>query len=844
MKVAIVAPSGVPYSVGGAEKLWWGMLQEINANTRHEVELLKIPSPEKSFWQVVDSYRKFHELDLSHFDCVISTKYPAWMVRHPNHIIYLQHKLRGLYDTYPDQLPTGLESVTTLMQQLPQGITEALNTILRLLKPETSGAYIPSSKVTHLFDALEVLQKEYDSLPVCSTLESIFVHPGPLLRNIVHWLDSAAMQPDRIQKYLAISQNVASRNEYFPKSATVHVVHHPSGLSVNEPTGKSYIFTVSRLDSAKRLDLLIKAMKFVVADVELRIAGDGPMLDVLQALANDDHRIRFLGRLSDAEIARQYSGAIFIPFIPYDEDLGLITIEAMMSGKPVLTATDSGGVNEFVEDGVSGWSVAPDVESLADGIRRMLDDPKNTERMGELARDKVAHISWQALIDALFAMGDDDAVQQRPSLVVAVTFPVFPPRGGGQQRIFHLYRNLARYMDVTIITLGYHDSVRQVLEISSGLTLVCIPKSYRHHQAELQLADELNASVGDLYAMEYIDETPDYVSLLSEYLSSADIAVASHHYLYTTIRRFFSGPLIYEAHNVEADMKLSVLAPDGVVTHKVEKWLDKVKSLEQACCMDAAQIVTCCYQDALRLSELYDHGTSEIISKCLTISNGTDLDSVTFADHSIRQRFKYRQSLEDRFICLFIGSWHRPNIDAVRCILKIARDCPEIDFWIAGSVCDYPFYSDSRDWPENVYRFGIISTEEKSVILQTVDLALNPVISGAGTNLKILEYAAAGIPILTTQYGCRGSCFEDGSFVWLSDMDDFAQGIIKLSQEDMTAWQAHLKSASEAVRKSYGWGDLSRTYFTMLKAWVSKEHTSDDNFGEHFCYPSDPIKVG
>ena len=100
MKIAIIAPSPVPFGVGGAEKLWWGMQEYINKNTSNQCELIKIPTKENSFWDLIYSYHKFYTLDLTHFDMVISTKYPAWMIQHPNHHIYLQHCLRGLYDTY------------------------------------------------------------------------------------------------------------------------------------------------------------------------------------------------------------------------------------------------------------------------------------------------------------------------------------------------------------------------------------------------------------------------------------------------------------------------------------------------------------------------------------------------------------------------------------------------------------------------------------------------------------------------------------------------------------------------------------------------------------------------
>lgn len=119
MKIAIVAPSAVPFLVGGAEKLWWGLLHAINQHTPHHAELIKLPSPEQGFWELMASYRSFSRLDLGHFDLVISTKYPAWMVAHRNHSCYLQHRLRGLYDTYHlTGLPTTPGEVPAILRPL------------------------------------------------------------------------------------------------------------------------------------------------------------------------------------------------------------------------------------------------------------------------------------------------------------------------------------------------------------------------------------------------------------------------------------------------------------------------------------------------------------------------------------------------------------------------------------------------------------------------------------------------------------------------------------------------------------------------------------------------------
>ena len=105
MKIAILGPSPIPYTMGGAENLHLGLAGAFAEHTPHQVELLKVPVRETSFWEVIDSYHQFYKIDVSQLDAVVCCKYPAWMVRHPNCPYYVLHRLRGLYGTYPPTPP-------------------------------------------------------------------------------------------------------------------------------------------------------------------------------------------------------------------------------------------------------------------------------------------------------------------------------------------------------------------------------------------------------------------------------------------------------------------------------------------------------------------------------------------------------------------------------------------------------------------------------------------------------------------------------------------------------------------------------------------------------------------
>jgi len=276
MKIAIVAPSPTPFTIGGAEKLWLGILEYINKNTTHQCELIKIPVKENSFWELIESYYKFYKLDLSHFDMIISGKYPAWMVQHHNHKLYMLHCLRGFYDTY---------HLLNLSENI-ESDNQEINELLKKL----------DSNETTLEEIFEFLFKIKEN----PSLSSFFQFPSPLLRKIIHFFDKKAMQ--NIKSFYAISKTVANRKEYFPSNITPKVIYPPSNLEKFYNKSYKYFFTASRLDSAKRIDMIIQAYKQTNTSIPLKIAGTGPLEQELKELAKSDERIEFLGFVSDKEL--------------------------------------------------------------------------------------------------------------------------------------------------------------------------------------------------------------------------------------------------------------------------------------------------------------------------------------------------------------------------------------------------------------------------------------------------------------------------------------------------------------------------------------------------------------
>ncbi len=766
MKIAIVAPSPIPFTIGGAEKLWAGIFNYINENTKNQCELIKVPTKENSFWEVLESYKRFYKLDLSHFDMVISGKYPAWMARHKNHHIYMLHTLRGLYDTYPfkeEEIKSSNKKVKEILNFMQKG----------------------GEDLDFFFDMLFSLKNE-------NLEENLLSFPGAFIKKIVHFLDKNAMK--NIKSFSTISKTVANR-DYYPKGVKVLVNYPPSSLKEFKNISYDYFFTTSRLDSPKRIMDIIKAYKKIDTSIPLKIAGEGPMKEALIKEAKGDERIEFLGFVSDEELIDLYAKALAVVFTPFKEDYGLVTIEAMKSQKCVITYEDSGGVVEFVENGVSGFVArANDIEDLSLKMSYLAKNKDLAKELGKNAKERVKDIKWSVCISRLLN-------PKREKIVVLSTYPIYPPRGGGQNRIFYLYKEIAKDFDVEIISLTENES--SFKEIAPNLFEKRIKKGDEFLKYEGKMSEFTKVPVSDVAVMEYFDKIP---SLKEEFLKSskdASLVISSHPYFYLFLKKYAKSKIVYESHNFEYLLKKDMFDENK----KSQKLLEKLFEVEKEAFRDSSAAVFCSKED----EELMQKYFKSKPKRSFLAPNGVDLNSVFFTSKKEREKLKRKLNLEDQKIALFIGSWHKPNIDAVYEIFKMADKLKNVKFMIVGSV---GFYFKGIEKPKNVGFTNLVSDKEKALILSVCDVALNPMLSGSGTNLKMLDYMAAGIGVISTEVGARGLDIPKG-VVKIAKIGEFADYI-----EDINKY-TDIYRAREFVEKNYSWEIIAKRlrgfYLELLK---------------------------
>jgi glycosyltransferase involved in cell wall biosynthesis len=135
----------------------------------------------------------------------------------------------------------------------------------------------------------------------------------------------------------------------------------------------------------------------------------------------------------------------------------------------------------------------------------------------------------------------------------------------------------------------------------------------------------------------------------------------------------------------------------------------------------------------------------------------------------------------------------------------MAALAPDVVFVVVGSVC-YAF--PPRSAPSNVLMLGEVDDVTRNLVLGFCDVALNPVEHGTGTNLKMLDFFAAGIPVVSTRTGARGIGVEDGVHGRIVDIGDFVPAIYALLAASAAELDTMTYSARKLVEREFDWSAI------------------------------------
>lgn len=187
----------------------------------------------------------------------------------------------------------------------------------------------------------------------CQKYTSDFSFPNfikklvPLAMNYIRIWDRVSA--DRIDRIIANSNFVARRirKYYHKESVVIHPPVNVKNFYISEQQ-ENYFLIVGRMMAYKKNDIVIEA--FNRLGLPLKIIGRGPELKHLKKIAGPN--IEFLGRVPDAELAEYYAKCQAFIF-PQEEDFGIVAMEAMAAGRPVI-AFRGGDIPEHMEDGKTG----------------------------------------------------------------------------------------------------------------------------------------------------------------------------------------------------------------------------------------------------------------------------------------------------------------------------------------------------------------------------------------------------------------------------------------------------------------------------------------------------------
>lgn len=339
----LVAANLTPFLRGGAQEHIRGLTQALR-DAGHSVECLELPFVFNPYADVSRALRWASELDMSSpsgqsIDRLIGLQFPAYGVRHPHRIGWVMHQHRAVYDLYKES-----------------------NRDLDLAQ----------------------------------------------LRDEVHAFDMKTLKPlAESNRLFANSNRVAERLRVF-NGLRARPLYHPPPMATHffckQP--KPYIFYPSRFESLKRQNLVIEAMLHVGASLQLVLAGDGGQFEASKSLASRlelNNQVHFLGRISQSEKIAWMANSLAVVYPPLDEDYGYVTLEAMLSEKPVITCHDSGGPLEFVQHENTGLIVSAEPQAIAEAFNKLAANPQRSIDMGKAARAHYEQlgITWSGVVEQL-----------------------------------------------------------------------------------------------------------------------------------------------------------------------------------------------------------------------------------------------------------------------------------------------------------------------------------------------------------------------------------------------------------------------------------------------------------
>lgn len=256
-------------------------------------------------------------------------------------------------------------------------------------------------------DEVDVVSTHYylDNLLVSRRVDvpTLFRFPG-IKQPSPRW--KAMVRFARPDSYLANSEATATRLQEWLNLDTDGTVY--AGVDVEQfspevapafQDDRVTVLYVGRLDEGKGLHELVDAQSRLGDATDLYLVGNGTLRSDLEDQVRDleiGEYVHFVGSVSHDEIQRYYAAANIFCLPSHHESLGIVNLEAMATGTPVIT-TRIDAIEEYIDDGKNGILVSPEnIDALTEALGRLASDTALRERLAESGRATAAQFSWAA----------------------------------------------------------------------------------------------------------------------------------------------------------------------------------------------------------------------------------------------------------------------------------------------------------------------------------------------------------------------------------------------------------------------------------------------------------------
>lgn len=332
--------------------------------------------------------------------------------------------------------------------------------------------------------------------------------------------------------------------------------------------------------------------------------------------------------------------------------------------------------------------------------------------------------------------------------------------GGGATRTRGLYSAISEWSPVVFICFSNNGQFT-VRKHAKNISVITIPKSLKHEEDQSRFNSLFHVSSNDIVASMHCMQNKILYTIYKLLRKKASAIVLEHCYM-VPIPLLYGDQFIYSSQNVELELKLHMLKQHPLS----DELIAQVKKLECQAVECATAIIAVSDEDAHNLVK-----GRRTAGQVIVIRNGAEEPpNVRLMDTEL----KIVEKRVGKNSVVFIGSAHIPNIDSAMIIVEqVAPACPDVEFHLIGSVCG----ALNMMTPKNVYLWGVLDELTKSAVMQSCQIAINPMISGGGSNIKLADYIGNGLFVVTTEFGQRGYPNSIHDHILVAEIKDFPDAI-------------------------------------------------------------------